>query len=78
AGRSKARLLFGEFIGSVLLEVSPEINLQRYFPNTPWLALGEVTNQPTITITEDGEILWEQKTAALAEGWGKTFQEVVE
>jgi phosphoribosylformylglycinamidine synthase subunit PurSL len=74
----KNGLLFGEFIGSVLLEVKPELKVDKYFPKVPWLKLGEVTQEPEITLAEGGKTLWREETAKLAEAWSKPFREVVE
>lgn len=71
-------LLFGEFVGSALLEVSPEVNLDKYFPKTTWLPLGEVTESTEISLQEGDKVMWHETTAALTEAWSKPFREVVE
>jgi phosphoribosylformylglycinamidine synthase II len=70
--------LFGEFIGSVLLEVADDAPSDEFFAGVPHQIIGEVTPQARLALSADGKVLWQDSTAALAEGWGKTFREVVE
>lgn len=71
-------LLFGEFVGSVLLEVPPDRNLEQFLGNVPHRTLGEVTQEPKLVLVDGGEVRWQEFTATLAESWSKTFREVVE
>ncbi|MBZ5668406.1 MAG: hypothetical protein LAO04_01570 [Acidobacteriia bacterium] len=70
-------LLFGEFIGSCLIEVSPDCELSSHLAGIPYRVLGEVTEEPRLTVTERGAVVWEEAVAQLAESWSKTFREVV-
>lgn len=70
--------LFGEFIGSVLLEISPEADLDRFLARVPHRIVGDVIVEPSLTIIEDGKTVWSDSTSKLAESWSKTFREVVE
>lgn len=69
--------LFGEFIGSALLEVSPGVALEAMPASVPHLVVGEVTSGPKIELTQNGRNLWAEETATLAEIWERTFREVV-
>jgi phosphoribosylformylglycinamidine synthase II len=70
--------LFGEFTGAVLVEVDPEIELDKVFAGVPYHAIGEVLPEPRLVLTESGETLWTESVAALAEKWSATFREVLE
>jgi phosphoribosylformylglycinamidine synthase len=71
-------LLFGEFVGSVLLEVPPDCNVEPLLGGMPYRELGHVTQEPHLVLAEADNILWQEDTAALAECWRKPFREVVE
>jgi phosphoribosylformylglycinamidine synthase len=71
-------LLFGEFIGSVLLEVSPDVEQDLEGLFIPHLTIGEVIAEPQLVLAEDGGVQWQQNVAELEEVWSKTFREVVE
>ena len=77
AGR-RDELLFGEFIGTVLLEVSPEVEQSLASLGIPHQTLGEVIAEPQLILVEGENVLWQQNVAELAEAWSKTFREVVE
>lgn len=67
-------LLFGEFIGSVLIEVEADTPLAF---GIPYREIGEVTAQPELEIrTEAGEMVRETMTN-LEASWTRTFREVV-
>lgn len=70
-------LLFGEFIGSCLLEVTPDFEIPDQFARTPHLFLGEVTEARRLTFEEHGAVIWEESVAQLTEKWTETFREVV-
>ena len=74
----KDGFLFGEFIGSVLLEVPPTRDLASMFLGIPYLMVGDVIQEPKLRLEEKGKLLWEESTFQLAEDWSKTFHEVVE
>ncbi len=70
--------LFGEFVGSVLLEVSPDTNLQERLSGIPFRIIGEVVAEPHLTLSEQGKVVWVEQVGGLAESWRQTFREVVE
>jgi phosphoribosylformylglycinamidine synthase len=70
--------LFGEFVGSVLLEVPSEFNLNGQLGDVPYRVIGEVLREPELILLEHGEGVWQEATAVLAEVWRKTFREVIE
>jgi phosphoribosylformylglycinamidine synthase len=71
-------LLFGEFIGTVLLEVPADCNLEKSFAGIPHQVIGEVTAEPKLELTAGRETLWQENISDLAESWAKPFREVVE
>jgi phosphoribosylformylglycinamidine (FGAM) synthase-like enzyme len=74
----RGALLFGEFIGAALIEVPPDYD-DGQFPGGPhYSSVGEVIAEPKLILTVDGERLWEKSIDNLAQGWSKTFREVVE
>lgn len=73
----KDGLLFGEFIGTVLLEVAPDCDLEKSFRGIPYHVIGEVTQEPGISLAQSGTIIWQESVATLAAGWARTFREVV-
>ncbi len=70
-------ILFGEFIGSVLLEIPPEFDLDGEI-NVPHAIIGEVVSSPEIILESDGKTLWRQSVSKLSEVWSRTFREVIE
>jgi len=70
--------VFGEFVGSVLLEVPPEVNLTEELRDVPYRVIGEVLPEPQLILLERGKLVWQDATAALGEVWSKTFREVIE
>lgn len=73
----KDGLLFGEFIGSGLLEVAPDIDLEKTFRGIPHHVIGEVTQEPRISFSQSGTVIWQESVATLAAAWARTFREVV-
>jgi phosphoribosylformylglycinamidine synthase subunit PurSL len=73
-GRKDA-FLFGEFIGSVLLEVPPDFKVHS---DVPSMAIGEITASHEIVLECEGETLWRQSVSNLSGGWSPTFREVIE
>jgi phosphoribosylformylglycinamidine synthase subunit PurSL len=67
--------LFGEFTGSVLLEVAPDWKAPGEVPSVD---VGEVTENPQLVLASGGEILWRDTIANLEKIWSKTFREVLE
>jgi phosphoribosylformylglycinamidine synthase len=70
--------IFGEFVGSVLLEVPSEHNLNGQFGNVPYRVIGEVLPDPQLVLLDRGKVVWQEPIAALGEVWSKTFREVIE
>jgi phosphoribosylformylglycinamidine synthase II len=78
AGLRRDTLLFGEFIGTMLVEVAPEVERDLAGLGVPHLTLGEVIAGPQLVLSDGGTVLWQKPTAVLAETWSRTFREVVE
>jgi phosphoribosylformylglycinamidine synthase subunit PurSL len=71
-------LLFGEFIGAVLLEVSPEVEKALSTLSVPHQTIGEVIAEPQLVVGEGANTLWQQGIPELAAAWSKPFREVME
>jgi phosphoribosylformylglycinamidine synthase II len=71
-------LLFGEFVGSVLLEVAPEFDPGLFFAGVPFAVIGEVIPEPKLMLTSGNETLWQDEISNLAKVWSSTFREVLE
>lgn len=71
-------LLFGEFVGSVLLEVSPECDPGSLLGGIPHRTIGELTQDRRLVLVEGRSVIWQESTSQLAESWSKTFREVIE
>jgi phosphoribosylformylglycinamidine synthase len=67
--------LFGEFIGSCLLEVPPDFEVP--LSAIPHQFIGHVTAEPRLTLVDHGAVIWEESISQLAESWSETFREVV-
>ncbi|TAM82694.1 MAG: hypothetical protein EPN47_08545 [Acidobacteria bacterium] len=81
SAQSKARpdeLLFGEFIGTVLLEVSREIEKELSNLAVPHQTIGEVIPEQQLILARGGYTLWQQSVASLEAAWSKPFREVVD
>jgi len=70
--------LFGEFVGSALLEVPSDFDLKAFLEDVPHCIIGEVTAEPQITLVEHGRQIWQESVPRLAECWRRTFREVIE
>jgi phosphoribosylformylglycinamidine (FGAM) synthase-like enzyme len=77
-GGRKDGLIFGEFVGSVLLEVPSDCNLDAQLGDVPYQVIGEVLSEPRLILLDGGKVVWQEPTAALGEVWSKTFREVIE
>jgi phosphoribosylformylglycinamidine synthase len=77
-GGRKDGSIFGEFVGSVLLEVPSECNLNGQLGDVPYRVIGEVIPEAQLTFLDGGKVVWQEPTAALGEVWSKTFREVIE
>jgi phosphoribosylformylglycinamidine (FGAM) synthase-like enzyme len=71
-------LLFGEFIGTVLVEVSPDVEQDLSGLLIPHRTIGEVIPEPQLVLAEGGSALWQQSVADLEAVWSNPFREVVE
>ncbi|MGD1103747.1 MAG: AIR synthase-related protein, partial [Terriglobia bacterium] len=76
AGRRDG-LLFGEFIGSCLLEVPPDFEVPAHRAGIPHQFIGHVTAEPRLTFVDHGAVICEEAVSQLAESWSETFREVV-
>jgi len=70
-------LLFGEFIGSCLLEVPPDFEIPPQAAGIPHQFIGHIIAEPRLAFVDRGAVIWEEGVAQLAEGWSETFREVV-
>ena len=70
-------LLFGEFVGSVLIEVPPHFDADKQLQAIPHLLIGHILPESKLRLVEGGETVWEESIATLEEDWSKTFREVM-
>ncbi len=70
--------LFGEFVGSVLIEVPPGTKLEERLAGIPFRIIGDVVAEPYLTLIDRGKAVWEGQVEGLAESWRQTLREVVE
>ena len=77
-GGRKDGAIFGEFVGSVLLEVPSEFDLNGQLGDVPYQIIGEVLAEPQLVLLDRGNVVWQESIAALGEVWSKTFREVIE
>ncbi len=70
--------LFGEFIGSAILEVAATVANVNPGIGIPYQVVGEVLSEPKLVLANSGKTLWEDDIAALAHIWSKPFREAVE
>lgn len=68
-------LLFGEFIGSVLIEVPPEPAFAA--AGVPHLVLGEVISEQEFAVIRDGAEIVRESWTNLEASWSETFREVL-
>jgi phosphoribosylformylglycinamidine synthase subunit PurSL len=71
-------LLFGEFIGSVLLEVAPDFEPADLLREVPCAVVGEVISAPRLILSAGEKTLWQDEVSNLAQVWSSTFREVLE
>ena len=69
--------LFGEFIGSCLLEVPDDFEIPAHLAGIPHQVIGHVTAEPRLTLADGEVVIWQETISKLAESWSKTFREVV-
>jgi len=69
---------FGEFVGSVLVEVSPDYDSTK-FPRGPYYTeVGEIITEPKLILTDGEKVLWQESLSTLVDIWSKAFREVLE
>ncbi|MBU0598564.1 hypothetical protein KKF61_06290 [Patescibacteria group bacterium] len=69
--------LFGEHIGTILVEISHKADTQELFGDLPWREIGQVTNDQFLTFTNRRSPLAWASLAELTTAWQQTFKEVV-
>jgi phosphoribosylformylglycinamidine synthase len=69
--------LFGEFIGSCLLEVPGDFEIPAHLAGISHQFIGHVTAEPRLTLVDGENVFYEETVSHLAESWSKTFREVV-
>jgi phosphoribosylformylglycinamidine synthase len=70
--------MFGEFVGSLLIEAPPGLDLDKHLGGVPHQVIGEVLHEPRLVLQESANVVWQETTAALGEIWSRTFREVIE
>ncbi len=70
-------ILFGEFVGSVLIELPPGAAAASDLAEVPHHQIGEVTSTGALTIRNDHQTLWQGAVADLIEVWSKPFKEML-
>jgi phosphoribosylformylglycinamidine synthase II len=70
-------LLFGEFIGSVLIEIPRDVSLPALLGHVPHVQVGEVTADNKLTIRSGQRTVWQEAVPSLAAVWSKTFRELI-
>ena len=70
-------LLFGEFVGSALIEVAPQ-GLGEVPGDLPYRMVGEVLKDSRLELVENGALVWQDRVSALDRIWSETFREVLE
>jgi phosphoribosylformylglycinamidine (FGAM) synthase-like enzyme len=69
--------VFGEFIGTCLLEVAEDFQIPTHLAGIPHVFLGRVTAEPRLKFVDRETVVWDEAISKLAEGWSETFREVV-
>jgi len=70
--------IFGEFVGSILVEVPSKFDLDRQLAGIPYQVIGEVLPEPQLVLQDGANAVWQDSIAALGEVWSKAFREVIE
>jgi hypothetical protein len=70
--------IFGEFVGSVVLEVSSKFDLDGQLAKVRYQVIGEVLPEPRLVLQDRTNVVWQDTTEALGEVWGSAFREVIE
>jgi phosphoribosylformylglycinamidine synthase subunit PurSL len=77
-GPRRDGLVFGEFIGSVLLEVPASFSTADLPPSVPNAMVGEVISEPRLILAAGGTTVWQDDVANLEDAWSHTFREALE
>jgi len=75
ASAAAQNLLFGEFVGSALLEVAPGFNLDSL--GIPCREVGAVIAEPELALRDCGAEMLRAPLSGMEESWSATFREVV-
>jgi phosphoribosylformylglycinamidine synthase len=76
-GEERQNLLFGEFIGSALIEVKADDPMELA-SDIPCRMVGQVIEDPRLELIEQGRGIWQDSVSHLNTIWSKTFREVLE
>lgn len=71
-------LLFGEFIGAVMIETAHDFDARKYLADIPHSTVGEVTESAKLTLSRGPRALWQGDIQSLADVWRKPFREALE
>jgi len=69
--------LFGECVGSIVLEVDADADLFALFGGLPWIEVGRVTESKDIKVVDGESEIFRASVADLVKVWEKPFAEVV-
>lgn len=70
-------VLFGEAVGSILVELDGDARPAELFAGLPWTEIGTVTESPVMEICRGEDMIWSSPVDRLVEVWEKPFGEVV-
>lgn len=71
-------LLFGEFIGSALIEAPADFDADSVLGSTPHRTVGKIVAEPKIEMIAGGHVIWRESIAALTEVWSAPFRQFLE
>jgi len=69
--------VFSEAVGSLLLELPRDVSPADLFGGLPWIQVGEVVEEPSLTIVDGGVQIYDSPIDELIRVWEKPFAEVV-
>lgn len=75
---SHLELMFGEFIGAVLLELTPEGVTEAQACGIPCVVAGEVVDNAQLIVVDGERECFAEPISELEKVWGGTFREVLE
>ncbi|HZP02140.1 MAG TPA: AIR synthase-related protein [Terriglobia bacterium] len=70
-------LLFGEFVGSVLIEVPAGMEVRDGLKGLHFTKVGEVIPEPRIILSESENEIWSDEVENLRQAWEQPFREVI-